>query len=422
MTDPQVPRMPDLMVAAVDALAAETTSDRARLARIHHANHGRFGDVLRGWRGQGEVVRARMTREIIATRNFPSNTGQALRELASSEYFATLADGPLYAVGEATLFRTIQTSSSSPTGPFLAGVIPAGTTITRQTLTGDFPLAEARYATTADVTCDRDGDTVTDLGGGQWLHTQTVTVPIQASRSGTEPNSPMGVTAQVGQRLFDFSQPEANRFQGGALFAAGGSVGVTDPQVRALAKAMARGQFGATTGAALAGCLTDPRVRRVAAVLDYGTAVLRIYVADASWATSARLRDQIKQKLFDDKWLGFGARVAMGSVYNQPITVSATVALRSAKYEAEKTAITAEVRAKLLDYFDERPDFYAWHLNAVGAVIAAADQRVLTCSNPLVLVGGAPAAAPASKIAQGGVAIPHWALTALSLNFVVPGG
>lgn len=426
MTEPQVPRMPDIMFAAVDALVAGLDTDRARLARIHHANHGRFGDVLRGWRGQGEVVRARMTREIIATRNFDSNTGQALRELASSEYFATLEDSAQYAIGEATLIRERINSSSGTTGNFATGVITAGTAIGRPQVTGEFNLPEAKYTTTADVVCGPD-DTipVVDLGGGQWEHTQIVTLPIIASRPGTDSNTTCLVTPTIGQRLFDFGRPEEQRFRGGNLTSAGGSVGITNAQVRALAKAMARGRSGATNGAAIAGCLTDPRVRRVAVNLNYKTAVLWLYVADASWATSVRLRDVVKQKLFDDKWLAFGARVAMGRIYNQPITVTATVVLRSANYQAERSEITAAIRSALAEYFDERKDFYTWNLTAIGAKIASADPRVLTCSNPVVLQEGSPAVAPAKTIAaflvNGNTDIPHFLLTGVNLNFVVPG-
>lgn len=427
MVEPQVPRMPDLMAAAVDALAAGLDNDRAREARIHHANHGRFGDVLRGFNGQGQVTRARMSREIIATRNFDSNTGQALRELASSEYFATLEDSPQYAIGEANLYREVDTSSISPVGNFSTGVIPAGTPIGRPAVKGEFKMPEAKYVTTADVMCGADdagGVPPQDLGGGQWRHTQFVSLPLIASRSGADSNTITGVTAIIGQ-LFDSSVPEARRFKAGSITTAGGSSGITDAQVRALAKAMARGRHGATNGAAIAGCLSDPRVRRVAVSLDYTTAVLRLYVADASWATSARLRDQVKQKLFDHKWLGFGARVAMGRIYNQPIALTATVVLRSAAYQAERSAITTAIRAALTEYFDERPDFYTWNLSAIGAKIAAADSRVLTCANPVVLSEGSPAVAPATTIAgflQGIYTdIPHFLLTGLTLNFVVPG-
>ena len=422
MTDPQVPRMPDLMAAAVDAVCAGL-DDRARAQRIFHANHGRWGDVLRGFRGQAERTRARMTREIIATRLIEQNTGQPLKDLAASEYFARLPDEPQYAVGEVLLTRTKQNSSSGMTGNFLAGTVKSGLRVNRpQVVGGDLPLSDAQYTFTEDVVCSTD-DTFspTDLGDGKWLHTQQVSVPIKASRSGVGPNTPILAGGELADRLFDASLPIADRFVAGSLSAAGGAVGGTDPQVLALAKAMGTGRHGANNAAALAGALSDPRVRRVAAKLDYSTAILRLFIADASWATSAKLRSSVLQGLADNKWIGFGARVAMGRIFQQPVTVEGTVLVRSALSKADHSELTAVATGALLHYFDERPDFYTWQLNAIGGVIAQADKRILTCQSPVVRQEGVAATEPARVIAGGAEAIPHYLLTGVSFNFVSPG-
>lgn len=418
MTDPQVPRIPDLLAPGIDALV-EGLSDSAREARIRHANHGRYGDILRGLAGQATVVRARFTREIIATRLIEANGGQPLRDLAASEYFATLADEPQYAIGEMYLTRTKINASAASTGNFLAGVIPKGSRLNRPKTTGDIPLADADFLTTEDVAAGADDTSApVSAGGGQWTHTQTVVVPIIAARPGPDSNTEReNVLGAIPSRLFDAALPSTERFQPGYLYSAGGLVSVSDAQLLDFARAMGPGFNGANTSAAHAGCRADPRVRRVASALNYETAILRLYIADASWATSKRFRDTIRQGLFDNKWIGFGGRVDVGQVYNVPITVAATVYLRDRKYDSERSAITRAIREKLTGYFDNRADFYTWRRNAIGGVVATADYRVQTCASVQVLSAGAALAEPPSKISGGALSVPHYSLRALSLTF-----
>lgn len=419
---PQVPRMTDVLTPAFDALDVGLT-EQARLERNRHANHGRLGDILRGFRGQGEVAKALLTREIIATRLIDANGGQPLRDLAASEYFAKLGEEPQYAIGELNLSRTKVNTSSSPYGNFLPGVIVAGQRFTRPQSAGDIPLSEADFLVTEDVACSPH-DTVapTNLNDGTWQHYQAVTVPIVAANPGPLANTErVNVLASPPRNLFDSALPAAERLQAGTIFSAGGQVGVSDGQIIDFAKAMAQGFYGANTAAALAGARTDPRVRRVASALDYRTAILWLYAADSSWASSAAYRNSVKQGMFARKWVGFGGRIAIGSVYNVPITVDSTIYLRSKLFAAEKTALTQKVREALQGYFDNRADFYTWHITSVGGAIATADARILTAEDPQVLSGGVALSEPPATIAGGSTTVPHYSLRALNLTIADPG-
>lgn len=408
------------MVAAIDALASGL-DDRAREARIHFANHGRLGDILRGWRGQGEVVRALLGREIIAGRLIPENTGQPLRDLASSEYFATLLDEPQYAIGEIDLYREVTTGSSNGTGVFTGGLIPAGTRFRRPLVQGDIPMVEAEYVSTADVACSANSASSVNLGGGQYEHQQIVSVPIRASRAGEDANCPAYVAGIVADRIFDSAVAAANRFTPLGIYGAGGTSGVTDQQVLALAKAMSRGRFGANNAALVAGVLSDARIRRVAHHLDYLRAHLWLYVADASWATSRTLRDAVQQGISTNKWLGFGAAVRMGRVFNQPCTAKATLILRSTTDNADQEAIKAAAQRAVQRYLDDRPDFYCWRTTQLGAVIAAADPKILTCQNPQLLASGVALTEPPASIADGATQITHYNLRGVDFAFALPG-
>src|SRR6478609_6303241 len=147
MTEPQVPRVSDLLGPAVDALV-EGLDDRAKVERMRLVNFGRWNDVLRGLGGQATLARAHLTREIIATRLIPENTGQPLRDLASSEYFAELPSDPQYAIGEMYLTRQVINDNPTMGGNFVRGVIPAGTKLTRPQSNGEIPLPEADFLTT----------------------------------------------------------------------------------------------------------------------------------------------------------------------------------------------------------------------------------------------------------------------------------
>jgi hypothetical protein len=422
MTEPQVPRTSDLMAPAFDALV-EGLNDRERAERLWHANHGRLGDIMRGFAGQTAVARAYLTRQIIATRLISENAGQALSELAASEYFSEISLDPQYAVGEMYLFRRKVNDSPLTTGNFLPGVVSAGTKLSRPASVGDFPLSNADFLVTEDCVCSAD-DTrpPIDQGDGTYDHGQVVLLQLRATTPG--PNANTGRNNVIGDTprgLFDAGQPAAERFQAGAIYSAGGLTEVPDAQLLDLAKAMGTGYFAARTASAIGGVRLDSRVRRVAQVLDYSTAVLRLFCADESWATSLRYRNSVKQGLSERKWVGFGARIDVGEVYNVAVTVRATVYPRTSLLATEKAALTESVRTALTSYFDNRRDFYTWRLTAIGGTIATADPKILTAADPMVIHDGVAVAEPSNVIPDGAVTIPHFSLRGLELAFASPG-
>jgi hypothetical protein len=385
--------MCDLLAPAVDALLGDLTGD-ARRQREYFANHGRYGDILRGWRGQAEVWRARLTREVIARRRLLA-TGQPLADLAKSEYFAELPDDPQTATGEATLVRTITNTSALATGNFPSGVIAQGSTLKR---IGDasaaVPTQSAEYLTAASAVCGPDDDGPPLANGPNWLHTQSVTIAVDATRAGPQANIPnyldgaSPLVATIGSTLFDPT------FTIGALAAAGGTLGVVDAQIAALALAMSTGSYGPTSGAAVAGVLTSPGARRAVYVQDSVNAVGRLFVADESWASSTRYLTALQQSLRVRPWVGWGCRVTVNPVANLGIVVAPSILLRSRDYVSAQIEITQNVKLALVQYFDERPDWYTWTLNALGGIVAGADARILACTAVAVRqVGGQPIAA-----------------------------
>lgn len=435
----QIPRMSDLLGPAVVALLGDLTGGR-RVARERYAQSGetggRFGDVLRGWQGQAEIVRARLVKEVMATR-LDRCGGQELRDLAKSEYFADLPPDPQKAVGHVTLRRTVVLGSATPlTGNFAFGVIPAGTKIKRQgSPTGTVPSQDAEYETTEAAVCGTDDNLApAPVGDGTFTHQQTVFIPVRATREGPHANIPyyVGIAAQgatVSSSLFD-------KFTVTALESAGGTLGVVDDQVRALARAMAVGSNGPTSRAAIAGSLTSPSVRRAVYVDDTILAIGTLFLSDESWATSLAFRQAQLQALRERPWIGWGCRVNVGFLNNLGVVVAPKILLRSSKYDTAQSDITENVKTALVRYFDERPDFYTWTLNAIGAVIAGADKRILACTAVSVTdvdgaliaavdeFGAVTGAEPAITVPSGAQSVFRYGLIGQAVNptYSVPGG
>lgn len=423
MTEPQVPRIPDILTPAVDALTVDAgfLGDEL-IARVRAANHGHYSDVLRGFAAQAAVARARFTREIIAGRLLPQNTGQALRELAASEFFVSMVEEPQYAIGHVELVRTVTTPYPITSGTFLQGVIAAGTRITRpKGEVNGLSWSDADYYTTEALVCGADDSEDPVYDGTNFVHTQRATVPIIAARPGPEANCVYQLSPASNPVTFDAALPAAQRWKGNTLQAAGGMISVPDAQIIDLCNAMGTGYSGGNTGAVLAGARSDARVRRVAYVMDYGTATLRLFVADQSWASADRFVASVKQGLFDREWIPFGGVVRAGPIYNTPVTVSANVYLRNRAYQAERSEITAAILREVTTYLDDRADFYTWNLDAIGGVIAKADARVITCSSPKVLSQGIELAEPPLNIAGSVSYLTHYLLTAVNLTFLDPG-
>lgn len=435
----QIPRGADLLAPAVDALLGDLTGAR-RAARERYAQSGptggRFGDILRGWRGQAEVIRARLTKEVMATR-LDRCGAQELKDLAKSEYFAELPSDPQKAVGEATLSRTVTNTNSAATANFTAGVVPAGTRIKRAGNTLNFivPLLDAEYQLVEAITCGAD-DTSPPInaGGGNFTHTQRFTVKLSATREGPHANAPSffavaAAPVTIASKLFD------PLFTVSFMTAAGGTLGIVDDQIRALARAMATGSNGPTARAAIAGALTNSGVRRAAYFEDPVNAIGHLFVADESWASSSNYCTQILQALRARPWIGWGCRVLVNQIGNIGVSVAPTILLRSPDFVAAETDITENVKQALLKYFDERPDFYTWTLNAIGAVIGGADSRILACTAVSVAdnfgdliaavddLGVVTGSEPAPTITLPGGSAFHYQLIGQAVNptYVTPG-
>lgn len=385
----QLFRMCEILSPAVDALLGDLEGER-RAARMRYAQSGvtggRYGDILRGWQGQAELIRARLVKEILATR-LDSSSGQELKDLAKSEYFAELPNDPQKAVGQAELFRSVVNASSATTGNFGTSVIPAGTRIKRtvsKTPRVDQPAAE--YVTTVDASCpDIDsGGIYPDTGDS--THFQSFTVPIIATREGPHANFAAYTIDAINPRVGTVDGQIAGLpFAATNIQAAGGTLGVVDEQIRALARALAIGSGGPTALAAVAGALTNSGVRRALYVENPTIAKGKLYLADEDWAYSAPFLEAVFQELRSYPWIGWGCKIELDGVLNAGITVRPTVTLRSREYESATTDITAAIVKALQSYFDDRPDWYTWTLNAIGATVGAADDRILACTAVAVL-------------------------------------
>lgn len=96
----QIPSTFDVLGPAIDRLV------EVRPTVAPHLTTGRYGDLIAGQTGQFRVLRGRLVQEALAAR-LPFSEGQALTDLAASEYETERVAGALRAVGEATLTRSV---------------------------------------------------------------------------------------------------------------------------------------------------------------------------------------------------------------------------------------------------------------------------------------------------------------------------
>ena len=376
----QLPRMSEILTPAIDALLGDLSGDR-RAARERYAQSGPTGGRWGDGRGQAEVIRARLTKEVMATR-LDRCGGQELKDLAKSEYFAELPPDPQKAVGETLLQRRVVTGSPSQLANFKPGVIPAGAKIKRSSDATSFviPIRDAEYELLESVVWGPDDNRPpTNNGDGTWTHFQANPVNIQATREGPHANWPIFAYNPDKGPMFSTKLFDAT-FEILIANAAGGTLGIVDDQIRALARAMSTGSNGPTQQATVAGALTNPGVRRAVYYDDQVKARGMLFVADESWACSLQYRAQVLRALKARPWIGWGCKVAVFSVTNIGTVVLPTILLRGPEFVSQQAEITANVKAALQEYFDERPDWYTWTLNAIGSVVGGADDRILACT------------------------------------------
>lgn len=358
------------------------------------SGEGTYADVFAGFRAQLLLLRRRLADEV-KSRRLNLAEGKALIELAASEFFAEIVSEPQTAVGTVLLRR--------PTLDGGAGLIPVGTRFRRvaDPNAKPLPVTNADYVSTAPV--------AVTVGSVDPLDDQLAAVPIAAVGPGADSN--IVAYKHYGSALLEIADPLFDdTFEVSSNDAAGGSDGVRGPELIAFAKARYVGQYGPTQGALIAGALSTTGVKHVAAWndTDLGRAVL--FIADQSWAWSQTFQNQCLQVL-KEKWVGWGARVALFGVQNYAVTLSSTVILADPKFGDDTTDLQNAIRTAVQKYFDNRPDFYAFDVNSLGGVIARCDPRILTCTNVVL----------ANPVGGGDVERSNFADSQTAFHYVLPG-
>lgn len=245
----------------------------------------------------------------------------------------------------------------------------------------------------------------------------SATVPVRAIATGPGANLPAfspsrSLKVTMAGNLYDAAEtlrwaPATSVFAGAALTAAGGTNGQTDALLRTAAAANWQGSYGPTDKAIVAGVYRYPGVARAAFMRDTATGTSAVYVVDESWAQSAEWQAAIEQALKQD-WVGVGCRLSTaGAVVNRVVRIELSVVLRQRRDLLDTTAITAALRSAVVDYFDNRPDWWIFRLSALRAVCSRANAKILKCASATVLdATGVPIDEPPQPVA--GDTLTHW--------------
>src|SRR5690242_16854682 len=99
-----IPDLDACIGAAIEDLIAKYPN------ALRHINYGkgRWSHLFTGWRAQGNLVTRRFGDEVVATRLF--SEGDALKQLAASEFNTVLSTEPTKAIGELLLSRPAGTT------------------------------------------------------------------------------------------------------------------------------------------------------------------------------------------------------------------------------------------------------------------------------------------------------------------------
>lgn len=370
MVDRSVATADEIMSAAVDELVRLRP---AALSFFNHSANGRWSHVLKAWRAMLVVCLRRQADEVSSSR-LRLATGRALRELLASEFDTIVDESPVAGIGEVTLVRVIGGDS---------WVVPKGTKFIRAGNPNAYPLPlqAAEYETT-------------DMG----IYPSGVlnkTIPIRALSTGPAPNVIQETGVTTNQLTLATPLPLTNL---GAVVSngwsvtrgtcAGGRSALTEDDLIRIGEVQPLGEIGPTRDAIIAGLLRDTGVRHYAAIDVPSVAGLRLFLADESWGTSGQFSTNAIQTLKgstdSDAWLGFGGYVDFGLVENKFIRIEATVQLRDYRYLADTSEVSANIRATLSTFFNDRPDWYTWKLSTLRGRIARADRRILTCTSVVV--------------------------------------
>jgi hypothetical protein len=357
MPDPnaQIPTPDELIGKGIDRLVA------LRPRALDHINggRGRYSHVFAGWRAQGALLVRRLA-DLAKNGRLSFAEAAALRELAGSEFDTLIDLEPAVAVGQVTMTR--------------AGTLPGGTV--RQGALFSRPADESSQKLYAGATYTAAVDTFVRQGD------TTVTVPLVAARAGSFANRPYVGTVQteleVADNIVDAAAWTVTSYEMG-----GGSDGVSDDDVRRYARAYAQGQYGPTERASIAGSFRAG-AKRAIAVDDPTVAAQRIFIADQSWAGSTRWTKLVRQRLADDRFIGFGCKVLVSFVTNQLVAAEVTCKVRRPEYLNETSSLDVAIQKAIRAYFDNRPDWNRWKASALRGVVARADRRLLSCSSVVI--------------------------------------
>lgn len=358
--DDTVPTPDELIGKGIDKLV------ELRPSALKHVNNGRgvYANVFAGWRAQAALMCRRLA-DHSKNGRLKFAEGGPLRFLAASEFDTPASLEPTKAVGQVVLVR-----DPGRTG----GSIRKGARFNR-------PADTSQQRLWTDMQCV----SVVDVGVQQGQ--VSVTVPIEASRTGSTGNRPLfGALANEIEIADDIVDQQAWTVQSYEL--AGGSDGIDDLSLRRYASAFETGQYGPNAKAALAGALRAGALHAIA-LDDPSLAALVLYVADESWASSDRWTKLIRQSLFDNKFIGFGCKVLVRGLSNLLVGANVTCKVRRPEYLTETTTIDAAIQKTLRSYLDDRGDWNRFKNAALRGVTARADRRLLSClSAELVRLDG----------------------------------
>lgn len=369
--DAQIPTPDELIGKGIDRLVA------LRPGALVHINGGRgvYSHVFAGWRAQAALMVRRQADYALNGRLAFAAEDQ-LKALSASE-FDTLVDlDATAAVGQVTMTR----EAGRPGGAIRQGA--------RWTRDAD-PSSQNLYAA-ATYVCAVD----TYVAQGA----VTINVPLVAARTGSFANRPYVGLPQteldIADNIVDRDAWTVTGYEMG-----GGSDGVSDEDIQRYARAFAQGQYAPTGGATLAGAFRAG-AKHAIAVDDPTIAAQRLFIADASWAGSTRWTKLVRQRLTDDKFIGFGCKVFASFVTNQIIAIEAICKVRRPEFLTETSGLDLAIQTALRSYFDDRPDWNRWNTSAMRGIVARADRRLLSCSSVVVkTLDGATVAEPTADSA-----------------------
>lgn len=356
----QIPSPDELIGPGIDALVAL----RPRALPFINSGRGMYAALIAGWRAQAVLMCQRLA-DYAKSGRIKFAEGEPLNFLAGSEFDTLDNLGATKAYGQVVLTR--------PAGPAPGGPIPKGTRFQRTSDASASKLfGEAQYEAAETVYVPQG--------------LLTVTVPLAAQRDGVYAGRPLsGATSgelTIVDDIVDKAEWVIASYEMG-----GGADAASDADKRRYAQAFARGKFGPTNNAAIAGAL-KLGARHVAAVDDADTGSLVLYVADGAWSGSTRWVNLIRQELYDrdrtQPVIGYGCKVSVSILQNEVVGVESTVRLRETSALSETSEIDAAIQRAVRAYFDDRDDFPMWKAASLRGIIARADRRILSCSSATV--------------------------------------